>query len=64
MKRQTLDTGWTISRLRAPSTAPALPNSIQAAVPGNVHLDLMAAQLITDPAFHENISSICRSKYR
>ncbi len=54
MKRQTLDTGWTLSRLRAPSNAPALPNSIPASVPGNVHLDLMAAQLITDPYLDVN----------
>ena len=54
MKRQTLDTGWTISRLRAPSSAPSLPNTIPAAVPGNVHLDLMAAQLITDPYLDVN----------
>ncbi|TWB57837.1 beta-mannosidase [Rhizobium sp. ERR 922] len=54
MKRQTLDTGWIISRLRAPSSAPALPNSIPATVPGNVHLDLMAAQLITDPYLDVN----------
>ena len=54
MKRQTLDTGWIISRLRAPSTAPSLPNTIPAAVPGNVHLDLMAAQLITDPYLDVN----------
>ncbi|NLR98457.1 glycoside hydrolase family 2 protein [Rhizobium sp. P38BS-XIX] len=67
MKRQTLDTGWTISRLRAPSTAPALPNTIPATVPGNVHLDLMAAQLITDPYLDVNEISqdwIGRSTWR
>ncbi|RAX38161.1 glycoside hydrolase family 2 protein [Rhizobium tropici] len=67
MKRQTLDTGWTLSRLRAPSSAPALPNSVPAAVPGNVHLDLMAAQLITDPYLDVNEISqdwIGRSAWR
>ncbi len=67
MKRQTLDTGWTISRLRAPSSAPALPNSIPATVPGNIHLDLMAAQLITDPYLDVNEISqdwIGRSAWR
>ncbi|KAA1180082.1 glycoside hydrolase family 2 protein [Rhizobium tropici] len=67
MKRQTLDTGWTLSRPRAPSSAPALPNSVPAAVPGNVHLDLMAAQLITDPYLDVNEISqdwIGRSAWR
>jgi len=67
MKRQTLDTGWTISRLRAPSTAPTLPNTVAAAVPGNVHLDLMTAQLITDPYLDVNEISqdwIGRSAWR
>ena len=67
MKRQTLDAGWTLSRLRSPSSAPALPNSIPAGVPGNVHLDLMAAQLITDPYLDVNEISqdwIGRSAWR
>ena len=67
MKRQTLDTGWTLSRLCAPSSAPVLPNSVPASVPGNVHLDLMAAQLITDPYLDVNEISqdwIGRSAWR
>lgn len=54
MKRQLLDTGWTLSRLGAPSTAPALPATVPATVPGNVHVDLLSARLITDPYLDVN----------
>lgn len=54
MQKLLLDTGWTLSRLRAPTTAPALPDEIAATVPGCVHLDLMAADLIGDPYLDVN----------
>jgi beta-mannosidase len=67
MRRQVLDTGWTLTRLHAPSTAPALPQAIAAAVPGNVHLDLLSARLIADPYLDVNEISqdwIGRSAWR
>lgn len=54
MKTLALDTGWIVSRLRAPSTAPSLPATIPATVPGNVHVDLLSARLITDPYLDVN----------
>ncbi|MEZ2222611.1 glycoside hydrolase family 2 protein [Rhizobium sp. RCC_161_2] len=67
MKTLALDTGWTLSRLRAPSTAPSLPATIPATVPGNVHTDLLSARLITDPYLDVNEISqdwIGRSAWR
>ncbi|QND45843.1 glycoside hydrolase family 2 protein (plasmid) [Rhizobium lusitanum] len=67
MKTLALDTGWTLSRLRAPSTAPSLPTTIPATVPGNVHTDLLSARLITNPYLDVNEISqdwIGRSAWR
>jgi beta-mannosidase len=62
-----LETGWTLTRLDAPSSAPALPETIDAKVPGCVHLDLMEAGLIADPYLDVNEISqdwIGRSAWR
>jgi beta-mannosidase len=62
-----LESGWTLTRLDAPSSAPALPETIAATVPGCVHLDLMEAGLIADPYLDVNEISqdwIGRSAWR
>jgi beta-mannosidase len=67
MQKLVLNTGWTVSRLHAPSTAPSLPVTTPATVPGNVHLDLLSARLITDPYLDVNEIShdwIGRSTWR
>ena len=47
--------GWTVGlEPRADHPAPALPESIPAQVPGCVHTDLLAADLIPDPYLDEN----------
>lgn len=67
MQKQSLDTGWTLTRVRSPSAAPHLPDEIPATVPGCVHLDLLAARLISDPYLDVNEISqdwIGRSSWR
>lgn len=46
---RSLHTGWTLTGLGGPGMRPDLPEMIPATVPGTVHTDLLAAQLIPDP---------------
>jgi beta-mannosidase len=62
-----LDGAWTLERITAPGSAPALPQKIAASVPGVVHLDLLAANLIVDPYLDANeiaLDWIGRSAWR
>ena len=66
VKRRLTD-NWTLTRICAPSTAPALPGTIPATVPGTVHTDLLAAHLIPDPYLDVNeiaLDWIGRSAWR
>lgn len=49
MARTTLHEGWQLSATRGPVPDAVRGRTVQAAVPGSVHLDLMAAGLIPDP---------------
>ncbi len=49
MARTTLHEGWLLSAKRGPVPDASRGRTVPAAVPGSVHLDLMAAGLIPDP---------------
>ncbi|WP_086709295.1 glycoside hydrolase family 2 protein [Streptomyces antimycoticus] len=49
MARTTLHEGWHLSATRGPVPNTVLGRTVRAAMPGSVHLDLMAAELIPDP---------------
>ena len=52
-----LDSGWTLRAERGPAAA-GLEGPVPAAVPGCVHTDLLAADLIPDPFLDDNESAL------
>ena len=56
--RRPLHDGWRVHAVAGPIPAPLRNAVVPAAVPGVVHLDLLAAGLIPDPYLDENESSL------
>jgi beta-mannosidase len=66
VKRRLTDS-WTLACISKPGTAPPLPDTVAATVPGTVHTDLLAARLIPDPYLDVNeiaLDWIGRSAWR
>ncbi|HEX5857369.1 MAG TPA: glycoside hydrolase family 2 protein [Microbacterium sp.] len=58
LARRELHDGWQLTAAAGPAPAPIAAASVPATVPGCVHLDLMAAELIPDPYLDDNESAL------